>query len=244
VLSIIVFRKTLHQIRESPAEELQLIAAALNVEEDGSEALNLMGFGSLSGDEKVPNLLAVKRILRDYVTAWRNSGPDAGKFKTKNPDMWLEIERQWSTEPPRLWPTDGGMVSTVWFPSRIGIARNVALRFFITLLTNPLCESVRGPCPRCDRYFVGRKVYCSRSCGTKSTALAATKKARDREHQDKLIRAAQASREYCTARTKTSKMNWKEWVSRRHPDITAKFLTRAVNKGELETPIRVSGKEK
>jgi hypothetical protein len=35
-----------------------------------------------------------------------------------------------------------------------------------------------------------------------------------------------------------TKKEWKPWVSGRHPDITVKFLTRAVNNGELKPPTK------
>jgi hypothetical protein len=33
-------------------------------------------------------------------------------------------------------------------------------------------------------------------------------------------------------------MDWKQWVWKQESDITPKFLTRAVNSGELEAPVR------
>jgi hypothetical protein len=119
-----------------------------------------------------------------------------------------------------------------------------ARQIFVTLLINPqrerLCDK---PCARCGRYFLKntprQTVYCSRNCGKDGTAAYATKRRLKAEHQDKLRVASEGARKWATARTRE---DWKRWVSKqaegRRKGLTPKFLTRAVNKGELTEPTK------
>ena len=182
-------------------------------------------------------------LLRKLVQAWQSSGPDLVRFSRDQRKMWKDVDRYWVAgrrlNPLLLLGAPGGGA---------GIGQNnrperdpykEALRLFIELLLNPACDKLAGPCPRCGNYYIRRstrnKVYCSRSCGTRATAFTATRKRRDEEHADKLLRAAEAAREWTIARTKKE---WKPWVSGRHPGITVRFLTRAVNNGELKPPTK------
>jgi len=116
---------------------------------------------------------------------------------------------------------------------------------FTRLLFNELRDSLAGPCLQCDKYWARKpiksggyskfKLYCSRPCQQKAAAYKSTKNRQQREHADKLQRAGRAANYWSTARTKD---DWKAFVSKREPDITPKFLTRAVNKGELKLPTK------
>ena len=114
---------------------------------------------------------------------------------------------------------------------------------FLTL--NPHCEKLAGPCARCESYYVkkraSQKVYCSRRCGNAATAVIRTREKLAAERADKLRRATAAARKWTTTRTS---LDWKRWVSDMEPDITPKFLTRAVNQGVLKPPVRRQRTEK
>ena len=105
-------------------------------------------------------------------------------------------------------------------------------------------DKLAGPCARCGRYYLkkraSQKVYCSRRCGNATTADARTRERLAREHADKLRRSQAAMQKWTTTRTKD---DWKVFVSKREPDITPKFLTRAVNKGELKPPTKGKSRE-
>jgi hypothetical protein len=227
-------------VTNRPRYELERIADALN---------GKLQWEQVNGpDEDLAQKRRFKQtppLLRGLVQAWQSSGPDFFRFSCDHRKMWEDVERYWVTgrrlNPLLLVGAPGGGV---------GIGQNnrpepdpyeEALRLFLLLLFNPECDRLAGPCARCSNYYIPRrrstrnKVYCSRSCGTRATALAATRKRRDEDHADKLWRAAEGAREWTTDRTKKE---WKPWVSGRHPDITVKFLTRAVNNGELKPPTK------
>jgi hypothetical protein len=113
-----------------------------------------------------------------------------------------------------------------------------ALLFHVGTL-NPEWDKLAGPCARCKRYYLkkraSQKVYCSRGCGNATTAVVRTRERLAWEHEEKLRRAQAVMRKWTTARTGD---DWKVFVSERQPDITPKFLTRAVNKGELKPPTK------
>lgn len=119
-----------------------------------------------------------------------------------------------------------------------------ARMFFIELLLNPERDRLsEHPCPRCNCYFIKKtlrqKVYCSRKCGLRHTAALSTMKRLKAEHEGKLRIARQLARGWASSRTKEG---WKSWICKtadgRSHDLTPRFLTRAVNKGELTEPTK------
>jgi hypothetical protein len=54
-----------------------------------------------------------------------------------------------------------------------------------------------------------------------------------KQHEKKLRRAQRAAQKWLQTKTEEP---WKEWVERNYPGISRKFLTRAVNNGELSEP--------
>lgn len=181
-------------------------------------------------------------LLRELVQAWHLSGPDLFKFGRDQRKMWEDVDHYWKMA-RRLNP-----IFLLGAPTGgAGLAMNnrpepdpyeEALRLFVELLLNPDCDKLADePCPRCGNYYIRRttrnKVYCSRSCGTTATAVKATRKRRDEEHADKVRRAVISAAKWTTTHTG---LDWKQWTSRREPDISVKFLTRAVNSGDLKAP--------
>lgn len=121
------------------------------------------------------------------------------------------------------------------------LARIETVVLFAALTLNSDWEKLGGPCPRCDQYFIRKTakqiIYCARRCATQATAIEATIRAREEERREKLERAKKAQAEWQKRVAQgREKKGWKEFVNTREPDITAKFLTRAVNNGELFPP--------
>ena len=215
---------------------LQDVVRALNGEVRGSlfqELFNPPRYFPKGDDDLLP------QNLRRYIEAWKASGPDLLTFSTQHPEMWISVKAKWERQPLVLFPTSRAMALLLLPRERMLSAEEAALYFFITLILNPLWERLGGPCLRCGRYYVAQtarknKAYCSRSCGTHATALAATKQRRNKEHADKLRQAAEAIRKW---EKSSRKADWKVFVARRG-HITSRFLTRAVNNGQLKPPTK------
>jgi hypothetical protein len=155
--------------------------------------------------------------------------------------LWHEIETRCQAYLP---PSGTGASSLVVYVGEKGkqwTAWDHALRQFISLITNPEREKLAGPCQRCGKYYVkkraSQKVYCSRTCGNAATAVLRTRKKWDEERGKRLNAAKKAMREW--SRLKTTEL-FQEWAEDRYPDLTKKFLTRAINNRELPKPIKKS----
>jgi hypothetical protein len=113
----------------------------------------------------------------------------------------------------------------------------VAEELFGLLVADSRSCRLGGPCDRCGRYYIKKRLdqkrYCGRRCAHLASATKATINRLRKERADRLRRANKAAQEWSGTRTK---LDWKHWVSRDQPDITPKFLTRAVNKGKLCPP--------
>ena len=111
-------------------------------------------------------------------------------------------------------------------------AEQEALRLFVSLTVNEEWAKLGGPCARCHKFYskkrASQKVYCSRTCGNASTALARTQEQRKKTHESNLQRARTASRRWHPTTTD----DWKQFISR-ETGLSVKWITRAFNRGEL-----------
>lgn len=165
-----------------------------------------------------------KLVVKVCVTRWRPLGTGAHLVLQPN---WQHILEH------KLTPKQA---------DRMRPERYAALLFHVGTL-NPEWDKIAGPCARCKRYYLkkraSQKVYCSRRCGNAATAVVRTRERLAREHADKLRRAGDAAQKWAKEwRQSRTRKDWKQRVSEIEPDITTKFLTRAVNKGELKTPTK------
>lgn len=154
---------------------------------------------------------------------------------------WHEIEKRCQAYLP---PTGIGASSLVVYVGeggKLSSAWDFAVREFIQLITNPELNKFVGPCARCQKYYIkkraSQKVYCSRTCGNAATAVLRTREKWDEERGKRLNAAKKAMREW--SRLKTTDL-FQEWAEDRYPDLTKKFLTRAINNRELPKPIKKS----
>ncbi len=220
--------------------EIEAVVDALN----GKELRSLLaseGPGSTKHGDYDQKLRETPRILRKIVHAWWKSGPNLQKFRLANPKVSADADSLSSRIPVELyWGNSGNATFLHTVLDQPGSTPyGEAIRFFLLLITNPYANKLAGPCARCGNYYlkkrVSQKIYCSRRCGNATTATVRTREQRIQTHADKLGRSRAAIQKWATTRTK---LDWKQWVSRRERDITSKFLTRAVNKGELKVPVR------
>jgi len=187
-------------------------------------------------DDDVP--MELRLGLRELVDSWQKSGPNLAKMLKNDKALAARVGHGETT----LVPTNTGKGHLVWLPSPrdrdLSSWRDQALTLFMILIVNPQWHRLGGPCPRCDKYYVKKtsrqKTYCSRRCGATLTAIAATRKKRQEKRLEELSRTQAAANQWATVQTRQP---WKEWVSTR-TNITVKWLTRAVNKGDLRAPIK------
>jgi hypothetical protein len=217
-------------------ENLKLICFLLN------------GEGELPPGVRLPRgVRAIRGIqfeLRRLVGAWENAGFDGNRL-LKSDDS---IARRLQHMKGRLVTTATGMFRLEWPslepPRRQAQPRgnerwqDFAYSHFAHLVLNPYVEMLGGPCSRCKRYFVKkaarRRKYCCRSCQQAGLAVAATRKRLARERAAKLDRAQIAADKWMKIRH--TNLDWKSWTEKVEPDLTKRFLTRAVNRGELRPP--------
>jgi hypothetical protein len=180
----------------------------------------------------------IRPELRRLVTAWQESGPNLAKMLEADNVLENRI-KHWRA---LMVPTNSGNAQLLWMPNPSDFnpasPKDMALAHFMDLLINPLWYKLGGPCRRCDKYYVKKthrqKVYCSRRCGSVTTALETNRKRRSKDHEEKLHRARTAAQEWSAIDTR---LPWKQWVSRK-ASISIKWITRAENKREIGEPIK------
>jgi hypothetical protein len=183
---------------------------------------------------RVLNEEADAHELRKHVRSWEASGPNLRKLLTSDP----ELERKLNEGRTILVP-DGASAKILPIPWGAGegslSSEQAAIAMFFTLITHPMLSMFGGPCCRCDRYFIRKSKhriqYCSPRCGRLQSAQRATKRARQDAHATK-VRAAQLAID--SLAPATFKRNWKDVVTGR-TEISTRWLTRALNKGEIRT---------
>lgn len=211
----------------------------------------------LNNESRNPALHAALALL---VSGWKRSGPNLKRMLSDGPDQWA-----WRSD--CLERDIGDSFTAVYVPSETGAAylslrenfperflgergrfgaRPIspyaeALALFVGFTLNRNCERLGGPCSRCHKYYIKKttrqKVYCSRRCGSFLTAEMATRKRYAEERQRKM-----AGAKYWISKCPRNRLNnWKVWVAKK-AKTTPKFLTRAVNKGELHAPACVINK--
>lgn len=174
--------------------------------------------------------------LRLLVEQWQSSGksgPNLRELLSQRPDLQHRCAKRLMT----LWPTSSGRGHLEWQGLETYDPAERAFELFFELISNPLWETLGGPCARCGRYYLKntkrQKVYCSRTCGSGATARSAVQKKRIEEHKQKLRWARSEIKSW---RSRKRRIGWKRWISQRNPDLTVQWLTRAHNRGELSAP--------
>lgn len=92
-----------------------------------------------------------------------------------------------------------------------------------------------GPCHRCAKWFIARRKgqkCCSKVCAVAINNTVRVHERRAAEHEERVVRARAALK---TWKRSESGADWKQFVSKQ-TGLTPRFLTRALNKGELRAP--------
>jgi hypothetical protein len=187
--------------------------------------------------------------MRRLFEAWRSSGPDVQKLLRSNPELrkylWGENgQPMWRAHPM---PIGTGIRITIEAyattrpMNREEFLQDEARLMFMHFLMNPLRDQILGPCARknCGRYFRRRRKsdtkYCSRECAQLQAGANSADRRRETERKEKLKRANQSIKRWVRTRTN---LDWKTFVHQEEPDITPKFLTRAVTEKDLQNPTK------
>jgi hypothetical protein len=202
-----------------------------------------------------PTLAACRNIIRvqreeihQLLQAWDRVGRDYRRWKVEQPDQFKIIrctvqDTRHAFDPsrhnePEQEPT---LVRLYEFGqlSAMGVIREQG-RYanhwrFVELLRNPLRADIRV-CDRCGRWFLNQsghrnKRFCARRCAVLNAVTRSVKKRREKNRSDKLQRARRAIRDW----TPRVGSDWKDWTAKR-TGLSSKFITRAVNRGELRLP--------
>jgi hypothetical protein len=177
--------------------------------------------------------------LMRLVVEWDKCDRNLLKFFKRNPDL----QRRCSEGETYLIPARDGVAQLAWLPvskgPRTSPQKEAALTLFTEFLVNPLSWKLAGPCRRCRRFYPKKdprnKTYCGRKCASGSTAFSRTKKRRQDEHLD-LLNKARLAVEKLTQKGSRPK-NWKKLIaSEVRVGLTQKWVTRALNVGELQWP--------
>ena len=134
------------------------------------------------------------------------------------------------------WRATGGLY---WYVTPGENFRDFAASYAAMLLTNPLRGKLSdGPCqrPRCAKWFIKRlrdQKQCSARCTGIVQSRERTAQQRRIAHEQALTRAKKVAQRW----KPTMKLDWKEFVVKEARLTSTKWLTRAINKGELQTPI-------
>jgi hypothetical protein len=126
---------------------------------------------------------------------------------------------------------------TPWGPSDPAVL--LAARLHGNTLSAKLSDK---PCHRCNKWFVKKRAVqkcCSKHCATDFNNTVGVRNRRAADHEEQLDRARAALKSWKRTDRHT---DWKQFVSN-ETYLTPRFLTRAVNKGELRAP-RISKKRR
>ena len=177
--------------------------------------------------------------LKWFVDLWLESGPDLQKMGQAMGSTALK--RFPSKGKFYLQLTNSGRPLLIPCPET---GSTHAQGIFLQFILHPSCEQLAGPCRRCGNYFLKKKrnhqIYCSRKCLAATTAVSATKKSRDEARIETLARINEAIRDW---RQSNSRQSWQGFtisqISNKYRQIiTTKLLTRWVNQGRLDAPLK------
>lgn len=191
--------------------------------------------------------LKVRGEMRRLVAAWDDTGRDAGKTLQALPELRPYLWDKFGQSSWRLnFGTSGSGLLCIPDPDVRDVPamteREIyeARLMFVYFLLNERRDNLAGPCKwkHCDSYFLlrgkRRTAHCSRRCCQLDAASRYTKERLQREHADKLHRAGAAAQKWAKEwRKGRTRKDWKQRVSEIEPDITTKFLTRAVTNDEF-----------
>jgi hypothetical protein len=175
--------------------------------------------------------------LRQLITRWRESDSDLERMFSLDPALEQELQSSWFG---KYMIGNNGRAHIVLRPKKLQhTPHEYAVGLFAVLTLNPESHRLGGPCAYgpCGEYFIqkrnGRAAYCSRRCCQSASAVGHTQKRYQEERGNKLRKAKIALHAWRTSRTND---DWKTSVCKQEPELTSRFLTQAVTRGDLKPP--------
>lgn len=222
---------------------------------------SLVGFLNGGGDTEHPLHAPSRANLIALITEWqrarcappndlerKHGAPLPLLFKMRSPTGSPTLQKAKKCLIALLTPQGKGAGFMIAYsPRRRWTAWDYAWNHFIHFLQNEAIERLAGPCKKCGRYYVRKtakpSVYCSRQCASQATAIKRTTEYRKLQHIRKLEHAANGIERWRSLAAKgRTKKGWKEFLADHYKsedstiDLTVRFLSRAVNNGELVPP--------
>jgi hypothetical protein len=197
---------------------------------------------SLSFQEWLPEGEVTRATYRTFLDTWIAAGRCFEEWRKQNPGRYRLLLRAINERQSSLHPEPDGTAHVRWMqsdvPAPLDEATWLACEQFIELVTSQYCKAV-CKCDRCGNYYLNtsrrrRKRYCSQRCGSIATATESMSRRRQKERQAKLKSVARALGKWQRLQP-ASTGDWKTWVSE-HACVTRKWLTRAVNRGDVQAP--------
>ena len=141
----------------------------------------------------------------------------------------------WDTYPPEGGPYSRAVLTIERVNPNGSVSQLVVTRDEAKTIGEAL--KLSGPCQRCGKFYIPKRTsqttYCSSRCGNAATAVKRTREKWQERRIAKLVNARKAMQEWLQSKATEP---WKAWIERKYPDITKKFLTRAVTAGDLSEP--------
>ncbi len=169
--------------------------------------------------------------LRGLAESWEESGRNLNQLFEKHPALRIQI----GGGQTKLLVDRSGRGHLDWEPV-LGLSptpEEQATASFAKLVGNPYLDELAFPCKKCRKYFLRtsnhERVYCSRACGSKTTATQSVRKSRLAERNRGLDRARRAIELWAL---RSRRLDCKSWV-RQETGLTLNWLTLREKEGFL-----------
>ena len=178
---------------------------------------------------------AYQEELRRLIGVWFRSGQTVRRVFRSEPTLNRSEVKLEALVVPVIGRT--GRILLGYMPGSDSDPMLNALSTLVHFLLNPENMRLGGPCPCCGMYFYkqilrGDQRYCSSECSRKETSLISHREERKVAQQQKIEKVKGMIKKLKRSQIK----GWKKAINRLDPEIKLHWLTRAVNRGEIEDP--------
>jgi hypothetical protein len=178
---------------------------------------------------------AYQEEFRRLIGVWFRSGQTVRRVFRFEPTLSRSDVKLEALVVPVIGRT--GRIVLGYLPGSDSDPKLTALSTFVHFLLNPENMRLGGPCPCCGMCFYkqilrGDQRYCSSECSRKETSLISHRKERKEAKRQKIEKVKGMIKKLKRSHIK----GWKKAINGLDPEIKLHWLTRAVNRGEIEEP--------